>query len=129
MLEPIKLFVYGTLKKGYSNHRALEGAKFIGNCKTLPLYRMIDFGGFPGVLPKGNTAITGEMYLVSHQQMKRIDLIEGYPVFYTRVPIRTGAYGTALMYMLSPQWAARNENNEYRPIETGCWEPTTHNYS
>jgi gamma-glutamylcyclotransferase (GGCT)/AIG2-like uncharacterized protein YtfP len=39
------VFVYGTLKKGYGNHRLLENSKFIGNAKVR--FEKISSCGFP----------------------------------------------------------------------------------
>jgi len=82
-----KLFVYGTLKKGYSRNSVLEESKFIGEHITKPNFTMVDLGFFPGLLEIGNTSITGELYEVSDEILEYCDKIEGHPTFYFRKKI------------------------------------------
>jgi len=73
----MKVFVYGTLKKGYGNHRCLDGAKFIKETITKPIYDLVDVGYFPGLV-SGNNAIQGEIYEINDSILKRLDNLEGY---------------------------------------------------
>ena len=50
-MSEILVFVYGTLKRGMSNHRWLRGQRFVDESRTLPSYRMYDLGGYPGLVP------------------------------------------------------------------------------
>jgi len=87
-----KVFVYGTLRKGYGNHNAcLAGApnlKFMGKGKTVGTFNMRS-GGFPFVsqeLNDGNdSTIVGELYEVEESTLLGpLDGLEGHPDFYTR---------------------------------------------
>jgi gamma-glutamylcyclotransferase (GGCT)/AIG2-like uncharacterized protein YtfP len=73
-----KLFVYGTLKRGYSRSTALQGEAFLGTVKTQALYRMYNCGNYPGLVesPDG-LSIEGELWEVSSECLKRLDEIEG----------------------------------------------------
>jgi gamma-glutamylaminecyclotransferase len=73
-----KLFVYGTLKRGYSRSAALQGEKFLGTAKTEARYRMYHCGNYPGLVesPDG-LPIEGELWEVSVECLKRLDEIEG----------------------------------------------------
>lgn len=82
-----KLFVYGTLKKGYSRNSVLEESKFIGEYITKPNFTMVDLGFFPGLIEVGDTSITGELYEVSDEILEYCDRIEGHPTFYFRKKI------------------------------------------
>src|SRR3990167_5214447 len=78
-------FVYGTLKKGYSNHVLLKEAKFICDgyaCGT----RMLDLGSFPAFI-EGNFENRGEVYEVSPDILSFLDRLEGHPHFYERKKI------------------------------------------
>ena len=95
-----RLFVYGTLKKGFHNAFYLEDARFLGEFVTEPVYSMYDFGGYPAVTEIGKTAIEGEVYDISEELLTSIDLLEWYPDFFQRVMIGT-SFGGALMYVVS----------------------------
>ncbi|TYA69852.1 gamma-glutamylcyclotransferase family protein [Seonamhaeicola marinus] len=72
-------FVYGTLKNGHRNHHLLGGSLKVGDFTTKPEYSLLDLGSFPGVVKNGTTAIHGEIYKVSSQEVEgQIDLLEGY---------------------------------------------------
>lgn len=72
------VFVYGTLMKGFSNHRLLKGAKYLGLAQTVKKYRM-SVGDYPLVNEKkADTKITGELYSVSNKILKNLDELEGY---------------------------------------------------
>jgi gamma-glutamylcyclotransferase (GGCT)/AIG2-like uncharacterized protein YtfP len=73
-----KVFVYGTLKKGYGNHRLLVDSTFIGNAVTKQRYHLTA-SGIPFVnktIPTSN--IVGEVYEVTDKQLDRLDSLEGY---------------------------------------------------
>ena len=74
------VFVYGTLKRGLSNHRWLRGQTFLGEARTVPRYRMFDLGGYPGmVLEEGEDggAIEGEVWEVDEKGLRGLDKLEG----------------------------------------------------
>lgn len=86
------IFVYGTLKQGWGNHRCIEGQEYLGHGQTLyPNYQMYSLGGFPGVVA-GNKQITGELYAVDDEAFARCDRLEGHPTFYKRqqIPVVIG---------------------------------------
>jgi len=81
----MKVFVYGTLKKGYSNHGYLLSSKFIGKAYSKNTYTLFNCG-FPMAYlnPKGYP-IAGELYEVPEKTIERsIDPLEGNGYFYTR---------------------------------------------
>ena len=73
-----RIFVYGTLKRGYSRSAALQGEKFLGTARTDTRYRMYNCGDYPGLVesPEG-LSIEGELWEVSAECLKRLDEIEG----------------------------------------------------
>ena len=117
------LFTYGTLKKGHGNHRVLDGATYLGTASTEPTFTMLHLGGFPGIIRGGETAVQGELYKVTSQQMMdRLDRLEGHPTFYERQPIKVnpsdGPEITVEAYVLPPEWASRCSS-----ISSGIWPP------
>ncbi len=89
-----KLFVYGTLKRGFSRSAALQGQRFLGPAQTEPHYRMYNVGNFPGLVeaPEGR-CITGELWDVNPECFKRLDDIEGVGI---------GLYKRAKVSLMAP---------------------------
>ncbi|KAL8519726.1 hypothetical protein ACS0TY_010603 [Phlomoides rotata] len=95
--KPTLIFTYGTLKRGFSNHRLLQDmmatgdATFLGRCRTvhrLPLvcgpYRVPFLLNFAG---RGHR-VSGEIYAVSTAALARMDELEGLSRgHYERLPI------------------------------------------
>lgn len=112
-----KVFVYGSLKEGFGNHRVMErsNGRYIGVHHTDAEYTMVSLHSFPGVVLGGDTSIKGEVYEVDH--LTHLDRLEGYPSFYNRKIIYT-EYGPAWMYFL----ADRHQNiDQYKKVTSGEW--------
>ncbi len=95
----IRVFVYGTLKRGQRNNYFLRQAEFVGQHTTAKIYSMFDFEDYPAVCLHGKHAIQGEVYHISQREFKMLDDLEWYPHFYQRLEIPT-VYGDAWMYYL-----------------------------
>lgn len=106
VLTPQQVFVYGTLKQGFGNHRLLANSKFIGRC-TVPGV-MLHMGRIPAMVHvyKDNTLsekdtlcrVAGEVYEVSWDTLQRLDQLEGVPHLYNRQQIKT-ELGTCWVYI------------------------------
>ena len=79
------VFVYGTLKFGFSNYRLLWNSQCIGRGYTIKKYDMYS-SGIPYVIEDGLeiTKIYGEVYLCNENTMRNLDMLEGHPTFYKR---------------------------------------------
>ena len=78
-----KVFVYGTLMNGESNHHFLESSTCLGKA-AIEGYDMYNVGGFyPAIIP-GNARIIGELYEVPENDMTSIDMLEGEGSLYIR---------------------------------------------
>ncbi len=98
----IRLFVYGTLKRGFHNAFYLQNARFLGEFTTSSVFSMYNFGNYPAVSDTGDTSIQGEVYEINQQQLESTDRLEWYPEFYQRVIIET-SFGEAWMYVVNRQ--------------------------
>ena len=91
------VFVYGTLKSGYGNNTLLYGSEFMGKAQTVDRYPMV-VDALPFVLEdKGEGhRISGEVYVVDDDHLKRLDQLEGHPIAYRRrqVPVEMQDGGT-----------------------------------
>lgn len=122
----MKLLVYGTLKKGHCNHSILKGATYLGEGTTAPAFTMLHLGGFPGVIPVGETAIHGEVYELPTGKegvamRDRLDRLEGHPSFYERLPIEVTMDGQLIpveTYLLPPSWLTQNRHST---VASGIW--------
>ncbi len=75
------LFVYGTLRCGYSHHGLLgEDARFRGAVRTAPRFALVDCGGFPGLIEAApGHAVAGELWEVPEELLPLLDAYEGVP--------------------------------------------------
>lgn len=117
--------VYGSLRKGFGNHRVLGDSEFVVQTTLEGDYRMISLGGFPGVMEtkaKKSTSIVVEVYRVTDDYTaKSLDMLEGFrgkgcDNFYDREEV-TLANG-----MVSEIYLLREEDyGNYDKVETGDW--------
>ena len=72
-----RVFVYGTLKRGFRNHRFLEAAAYVGEAYTVKAYRMLD-GRFPVLRDAGPhpQPVAGEVYDVDDGTLAKLDELE-----------------------------------------------------
>jgi len=116
-----RVFVYGTLRRGFGNHRLLAGARFLGEARTARAYRMVSLGGCPGMLA-GTSRVVGEVYEVDDETLLRLDRLEGHPYMYRREPVRLHGFAKVEAYIYqrdsarlpevaSGDWAQQGEND------------------
>ena len=83
----MKVFVYGTLKKGGRFNSVFDEESFIGNA-TLNKHQMFAPPGrfFPHVIESDDEdkIIEGEVYEINQKTLQQLDWIEGYPDLYDR---------------------------------------------
>ena len=74
----MRIFVYGTLKRGHSNHDCLRGQQFIAGAVTQPRYRLHDLGGYPGMVldERDGISIHGEVWEIDAACLERLDELE-----------------------------------------------------
>ena len=116
-----KIFVYGTLLRGFGNWRwALKDrAEFIGERETLPAFTMINLGAYPGVISHGDEVIKGELFEVTDASVMRdLDRLEGHPNFYIRTSIKLSDGEDAEMYVLNRAW---NYGDHANVVASGSW--------
>ena len=72
----MKLFVYGTLKKGFYNHGWLKDSKFLCEASICG-YTLYDTGyGYPAAVEEDYSCIAGEIYELSKEDYKYIRSME-----------------------------------------------------
>ncbi len=125
-----KVFVYGTLRRGFPLHYHLEQSapRFLG--KGTIQARLYDLGEFPGALLSGNSAdtVNGELYELTcaEEELRALDEVEEYDperpeqsIFIRRtveVQLEDGKRTEAWAYFLP------GEPTRARPIPSGDYE-------
>lgn len=93
-IEPFNefLFVYGSLKKGFDNHKLLDKyAKRVGKASTVGKFAMYEdsFGNYPYLVKEPITKVMGELYEIKRKELlDKIDEFEGAPEYYQRKKIK-----------------------------------------
>ncbi|WP_437228196.1 gamma-glutamylcyclotransferase family protein [Planctomicrobium sp. SH661] len=86
----MNIFVYGTLKRGFCRHFAIESETFLGEARTAPRYRMFNVGTYPALIETDSgISIQGEVWSVNDIALARLDEVEGVDEsLYIRKPIQ-----------------------------------------
>jgi gamma-glutamylcyclotransferase (GGCT)/AIG2-like uncharacterized protein YtfP len=92
------LFVYGSLRRGGSNHRELAAATFLEETQTTRLYGLVWIGGYPAIV-SGTESVRGELYAVADALLVELDAFEGEA--YERVLIQLEDGRHAVTYRLA----------------------------
>lgn len=116
MLWGVRLFVYGTLLSGGSQHARMADARPLGRASSRPQLTLVDVGWHPAVVEAGHTAVVGELYEVDQALLAELDAFEGVPTWYQRVSITLADGSTAMTYVMRAEDA-----RGYPPIESGDW--------
>jgi len=104
----VEVFVYGTLRAGEINHDVIlrHGGQWVGPATTEPAYVLFDLGPFPAMVEGGATPVGGDVYSVTAEGLRGLDLLEGHPTFYRRQAIRLADGTSALSYVLPRRFGA-----------------------
>ena len=125
------LLVYGTLKRGYSNHALLAAALFVGEAATTEMYGFYlgpdEYAPgepeipFLSAKPKvGDSAVQvrGEVWEVDSSTLAQLDELEGHPDWYQRKTITVNLASeesvSAFTYLLPEA-----PKNRLQPIMSG----------
>jgi gamma-glutamylcyclotransferase (GGCT)/AIG2-like uncharacterized protein YtfP len=113
------LFVNGTLMRGLKLHHNLDGAEFMGEFRTAPVYRLYSIGDIhPGMfeVESGGVAVAGEIYRMSDEIWAQVEA--GEPPDLYRGPVRL-ADGTIVDGILYPRALAQARHKDIS--EFGNW--------
>lgn len=100
------VFVYGTLRRGGSNHHRMTGSEFVSRASVAgQLYKV---GWYPGLVLGGAGRVMGELFRVSPELLAALDFYEGEE--YERILYSVMAANSRTMEANVWKWD--------RPIET-----------
>lgn len=82
----MRVFTYGSLKRGQRNNILLRDSVFVQEAVTEPKYRLYDCGSYPCMVKdeRNGQAIQGEVWDVDEDTLRRLDRLEGVPWLYQR---------------------------------------------
>lgn len=113
------VFVYGTLRAGYNNHRTFlmtgDDVRHVSKGRTVQKFTM-RASGIPFVNKDDpRSHIIGEVYCVSDDKLKHLDRLEGHPDWYVReltsIKLDSGTIINAWLYF--------NEETRCDVVESG----------
>ena len=111
-----KVFVYGSLRKGFGLSPVLSSSDYVDTVQTKPKYTMYSLGAFPCIVKGGNTAITGEVYNISSDTEERLDMIEGVPQLYKKGKVEIKGFRNVLAYFMT-----KSSVKGLNVVESGDW--------
>jgi gamma-glutamylaminecyclotransferase len=110
----LRLFVYGSLRRGERNHAFLQGARYLGRTTTQPRYTLRHSGMTPGLAANGEQAVAGELYELDAVHLARLDRLGG--ALYVRGAVDLADGSSAEAYFM-PESHVRC----YPEVASGDW--------
>lgn len=119
MSEPAEclLFVYDTLRQGEPHHGLLGGSRFMALASTPPAFSLVDLGPYAALVRGGSAAVVGELYAVTLQTRRTLDVERQVPLLFNREKVQL-ADGTQAEAYLLPADKARGR----RRLAHGDWK-------
>ncbi len=108
------VFVYGTLKKGFSLHNFLSESVLI--CEDSITGTMYDLGPYPSIILEGGK-VHGEVYEITPKTLKILDTVEGYPSHYKRTEVTTDKGLKVLVYY----YQSKKYLNDRNVVKSGIY--------
>jgi gamma-glutamylcyclotransferase (GGCT)/AIG2-like uncharacterized protein YtfP len=97
----LPLFAYGSLRRGERHHAVLAGAVFLGMGYTASGYRLVDLGVYAALIEMQGYRVLGELYRVTPEIRRRVDVLKEVPVLFQRVRIQLEDAREAEAYLMS----------------------------
>ncbi len=110
------LFVNGTLMRGLALHGNLDGAEFMGEFRTRPLYRIYSINDVhPGMFKvgEGGVSVAGEMYRMSDETWARVEAGEPPHLYCGPVELDDGQVVDGVLYPQEQITAAHTDISSY----------------
>ncbi len=129
------IFVYGSLRKGLRNHHYLQNSEYVGDFTSEKQFHLITYKNlhFPYLLEnaeidKPMNFVTGEIYKVKNDILKKIDNLEYNSELYERKKYifknneqEIEAYVYILIKPIILDYIKENLDKDYFLIKSGDW--------
>lgn len=86
--ERLLLFDYGSLMRGERDHALMAEATALGLAQTVPGYRLVDLEVYAAMIRGGPGSVDGELYEISRELRRRLDVHKEVPVLFERQTVR-----------------------------------------
>ena len=116
---PSELFVNGGLMRGFALHGNLDGATYLGEADTAPIYRLYSIKDeHPGMFEAGagGVSVKGELYLVPDDVLARVEADEPPGLYRGPVKLADGRRVDGILY---PREMAEGQHRDIS--EYGDW--------
>ncbi len=113
-MSEVRLFVYGTLKRGEAAGHLLQDARFLGEACALG-FALVDTGAYPAMVPDAVGTVSGEVYAVDAARLPALDEDEGHPTLFERTPVVLGDGTQAVAYVY------RRSPGRFPRVAGGAW--------
>lgn len=113
-MSAVRLFVYGTLKRGEVAAHLLQDACFLGEA-CAPGFALVDAGAYPAMVPDATGTVCGELYSVDASRLSALDDYEGAPALFERAAVLLGDGSQAIAYVY------RRDASRLPRIAGGTW--------
>ena len=131
MALPMKVFVYGTLLSGFSNHFLMENCKSLGAAITTEKFAFF-IGDYPFVNSQIREAhITGELYEVNDtQSLEDLDALEQHPDWYVRTECEVELVESKELVSAQIYFLDKEDVNKAEKVPSGSFRdsPTSAKY-
>ncbi|MFA9441285.1 gamma-glutamylcyclotransferase [Uliginosibacterium sp. sgz301328] len=110
------LFVNGTLMRGLALHKNLDGAEFLGEFRTRPVYRLYSINDVhPGMyrVAEGGVAVTGEMYRMPDEVWARVEAGEPPHLYCGPVELEDGRVVDGILFPQEQITAAHTDISSF----------------
>ena len=100
-MAAFELLVNGTLMRGLGLHANLEGAEFLGEARTAPVYRLYSIDDrHPGMfeVAEGGVSVAGELYRVHDAVWQRVEAGEPPNLYRGQVRLADGRGVFGILY-------------------------------
>lgn len=100
-MSDFELFVNGTLMRGLALHGNLDGATFVREARTAPIYRVFSIGDVhPGMfaVEDGGVSVAGEIYRLPPDVWARVEAGEPEGLYRGDVTLDDGSVVSGILY-------------------------------
>lgn len=119
-MENTVIFVYGTLKRDYWNNYYIEDSIFRGEAISVGKYDMYGRTIPEVVINENGNVISGEIYEIDEETLRRVDRLENNGYMYTRQEeqfILNGETVTAWIYLSNTNREYLANGPRFEPVE------------